>query len=72
MPVGSTSLQNIPDRAGGRLRFEDVIATAATVEVAGVAVAVASLDVIIASKEWANRPKDLEALPELRRLRDNR
>lgn len=25
---------------------------------------------IIASKEWAGRPKDHEALPELRRIRD--
>lgn len=26
---------------------------------------VAALDDIIASKQWANRPKDIEALPEL-------
>jgi len=31
---------------------------------------VASLDDIIASKEWSNRPKDREALPELRSLRE--
>jgi hypothetical protein len=40
-------------------------------EVAGTAVVVANLDVIIASKEWANRPKDLLALPELRQLRES-
>jgi hypothetical protein len=32
----------------------------------------AALDDIIASKEWADRPKDREALPELRALRDGR
>jgi hypothetical protein len=31
-------------------------------------VVVADLHDIIASKEWANRPKDQEALPELRDL----
>lgn len=29
---------------------------------------VVGLDELIASKEWANRPKDHEALPELRAL----
>jgi hypothetical protein len=33
-----------------------------------VTVVVADLHDIIASKEWANRPKDREALPELRDL----
>jgi hypothetical protein len=33
-------------------------------------VRVAGLGDIIASKEWANRPKDREALPELHELRD--
>jgi hypothetical protein len=31
---------------------------------------IAALDDIIASKQWANRPKDHDALPELLRLRD--
>jgi hypothetical protein len=35
-------------------------------------VRVAALDDIIASKEWANRPKDHEALTELRRLATDR
>lgn len=30
---------------------------------------VAALEDVIASKEWAGRPKDIEALPELRSLR---
>lgn len=37
---------------------------------AGVTVHVAALADIIASKEWADRPKDREALDELRGLRD--
>ena len=35
----------------------------------GVAVRVAALDDLIASKEWADRAKDHHALPELRELR---
>lgn len=62
-------LADIPASDGRRLRYEDVLDTTVTFEVGGVTVAVASLDVIIASKEWANRPKDLIALPELRKLR---
>ena len=34
----------------------------------GVTIRAASLGDIIASKEWANRPKDRSALPELYRL----
>jgi predicted nucleotidyltransferase len=41
-------------------------------EIGGVRVHVAGLDDIIASKEHADRGKDREALPELRRLRDAR
>lgn len=37
---------------------------------AGVGVLVAALDDVIASKEWADRPKDREALVELRKLAD--
>jgi len=40
------------------------------VEVGPVNVRVAALADIIASKEWADRPEDREALDELRRLRD--
>ncbi len=63
-------LSDIPSRDGQRLRYEDVIGNAVVLEVGDVTVTVASLDVIIESKEWANRPKDLAALPELRDLRD--
>jgi len=63
-------LMDIPARDGRRLRYEDVLDSVVTVEINGAVLRVASLDVIIASKEWADRPKDHQALPELRRLRD--
>lgn len=63
-------LTAIPTRDGGRARFEELVARAERVEVGDVTVMVAGLDDIIASKEWADRPKDREALIELRELRD--
>ncbi len=53
---------------GRRLRYEELIGRAETQDVGGIAVRVAALDDLIASKEWADRPKDREALPELREL----
>jgi hypothetical protein len=64
-------LTAIPTRGGGRADYDQVATTAERVEVDGVVVQVASLEVIIASKEWADRPKDHEALPELHQLRDS-
>jgi hypothetical protein len=63
-------LTAIPTRDGGRAGFEDLVARSERVEVDDVTVMVAGLDDIIASKEWADRPKDREALLELRELRD--
>lgn len=63
-------LTAIPTRDGGRARFEELVARSERVEVGGVVVMVAGLEDIIASKEWADRPKDREALVELRALRD--
>jgi hypothetical protein len=63
-------LADIPDRSGRHLRYAELLARANTVIVAGIPVYVASLDDVIASKEWANRPKDHEALPELYDLRE--
>jgi hypothetical protein len=63
-------LTGIPTRDGGRAHYEELAARASHVTVAGVTVPVAALADIIASKEWADRPKDREALDELRRLRD--
>jgi hypothetical protein len=63
-------LADIPGAGGRRLRYEDVRARVEQLEVDGILVLVAALDDVIASKEWADRPKDRSALPELRALRD--
>lgn len=61
-------LTAIPTRTGGRAFYDDLSERATRMQVAGAAVWVASLPDRIASKEWADRPKDREALPELRQL----
>jgi len=61
-------LADIPDRHGQRRRYEDLVSTATTMQRSGQVLRLAALAEIIASKEWADRPKDHEALPELRRL----
>lgn len=53
---------------GERSSYADLIERASGVRVDGILVTVAALDDIIASKEFADRPKDREALDELRRL----
>lgn len=63
-------LAEIPARDGRRVRYEELLERAATAPIGRHTVMVASLDDVIASKEWANRPKDHDALPELRELRD--
>jgi hypothetical protein len=50
--------------------YDDLASHAETMSVAGAAVTIASLDDVIRSKEAANRPKDLAALPQLYALRD--
>lgn len=61
-------LTAIPTCDGGRSRYEDLVLRANSVDFGGVPVRVAALDDIIASKEWANRPKDRAALDELHGL----
>ena len=61
-------LADMPNRTGGKVRYDELRSRAVTRGVGSVQVVVAGLDDIIASKEWANRPKDLAALPELRAL----
>jgi hypothetical protein len=64
-------LSAIPDRDGNRQGYADLLARAKAAPLGRHSVLVASLDDVIASKEWANRPKDHDALPELRELRDS-
>jgi hypothetical protein len=61
-------LADIPARDGRRVGYEELAGRAVVVQVDQSTVRVASLDDIIASKEWANRPKDHEALPELHEI----
>ena len=62
-------LVDIPSRDGNRVLYGDIVTRAVALVVNDqVNVVVADLHDIIASKEWANRPKDHEALPELRDL----
>lgn len=64
-------LKDIPDRDGHPQRYEDLAARAQIVQTTDdVQLRVAGLGDIIASKEWAGRPKDHAALPELYALRD--
>ena len=64
-------LVELRDPTGGRHPYADLASRAVDVVVGKVTIRVASLDDIIASKEYAGRPKDLEALPELQALRDD-
>ena len=51
-------------------RYRQLLEDSAVLAIDGRQVPVASLDAIIRSKEIVDRPKDREALPELRELRD--
>ena len=62
-------LAGIPNVDGARLGHATLSLRATTLDVAGVAVLVASLDDIIASKRRADRQKDRDALAELEALR---
>lgn len=51
------------------MRFQELLERASELDVDGIVLRVAARDDVIASKEWADRPKDHNALPELRSLR---
>ena len=61
-------LADLPTSDGRRLRYDALNRRSNAQPLHGITVRVAALDDIIASKEWADRPKDREALAELRRL----
>ena len=61
-------LTNIPARDGRRLGYEDLAHRTNIVQGNGFVIRAANLADIVASKEWADRPKDREALAELREI----
>jgi hypothetical protein len=61
-------LSDIPGTYKKRINYEDITAEAVLIDLNGVILRVAPLQVIVESKEAANRPKDKEALPELQEL----
>jgi hypothetical protein len=63
-------LMDIPDRQGRLRRYEELADSAQRLDYAGISIRVAGIADIVASKEWADRPKDHEALPELYQLRE--
>ena len=63
-------LRELRDRRGGDVPFATLRMRSVDQEIGGLVVHVAGLDDIIAAKEYADRDKDREALPELRQLRD--
>jgi len=63
-------MTSMPDRTGAQRRYIDLAGDARVLDYAGVHIRVASLNAIVASKEFANRPKDRDALPELHQLQE--
>lgn len=61
-------LRHLRGEDGTRLGYEDLEPRGTTIEVLDVDVRLASLSDIVASKRFADRDKDREALPEFERL----
>jgi hypothetical protein len=61
-------LSDIPARDGRRVPYDELASRSEVHAVHGIEIRVAALADIIASKEFADRPKDHEALPELREI----
>ena len=64
-------LAYLRDHSGRHVDFNDLAHRAGDTRIGDVAVRVAGLADIIASKQFANREKDRDALPELESLRDS-
>jgi predicted nucleotidyltransferase len=63
-------LANLRDVAGRSVDFAELAVRSSHTVIDGVVVRLAALDDVIQSKQFADRPKDRDALPELKRLRD--
>jgi len=63
-------LIELRDRSGGRHPYNELAIRQVANDIEGVVVHLAALDDIVASKEFAGRDKDIEALPELHRLQE--
>ena len=61
-------LADLPDRQGRHVTFDELANRASDLDLDGVVLRVAALDDVLASKEWADRPKDRAALDELRSI----
>lgn len=61
-------LADMPGRGGSRHGYVELLGRSVETTLHGITVRVAALEDIIVSKEWADRPKDHEALPELREI----
>ncbi len=63
-------IKSMPDAAGRPLSYADLRSRSEPLPLGQITMQVASLEDVIASKEWTDRPKDRDALDELRALRD--
>ena len=66
-PFGRLDLVFEPAGTGG---YQDLVRSAIEVDLDGIRIRVAALEDVIRSKEAADRPRDREQLPTLRRLLD--
>jgi predicted nucleotidyltransferase len=64
-------LVELRDTSGARHLYSTLVQRSVPILIGGITVHLASLRDIVASKVFAGRPKDLEALPELRNLLDD-
>jgi len=70
---GFDVLSALQDERGGVIPYEQLVERATYLRIGGsIIVRAAALEDIIVAKEQADRPKDREALPELRAIRDGR
>ncbi len=61
-------LSDLKDKTGGPVPYEVLVTRSSVVAVDGFHVRVAAVSDVIAAKTFANRAKDLDALPELREI----